>query len=360
MPRPAEGIQGHQPEGRSQEKGKREKDRGGPPLECERDDPGGGENRSDGGRGRRTEEGAGDGRRLAQEEARRGLAIGMEVAAGERPRQILDGLGPSQRRHLSEIEEEIEGGHARLKRRPGPEDAERRTFAPEASERIEEEGHRDEERGKVGQDRQEEEKGEPGDPGRRPRFERAFELGERGGREKEEKAVSAHLGREGQERRRKGDEEEGHEARGPSAEAPGPTPDEPQGSDAEDGGQRAQEELRIARAHPEVEEQEEERRMREKPAVLIDADEARRVRRLQVERLVGAQIPVPRRGDPDRQDEGDRDKRREIAVMTGPLPDGPSRRHVTSDGRPCQRRQAAVARISSIAAKARSSSRSSV
>jgi hypothetical protein len=34
--------------------------------------------------------------------------------------------------------------------------------------------------------------------------------------------------------------------------------------------------------------------------------------------------------------------------------------HVTSDGRPCQRRQDAVARISSIAAKAASSSRSSV
>jgi hypothetical protein len=90
--------------------------------------------------------------------------------------------------------------------------------------------------------------------------------------------------------RRERDEEEGRQARGPSEETVGPTMGKPQESDAKDRGKGAQKKLRAPRAQPEVEEQEEQRWMSEKPAVLIDAHHARRARRLDVERLVGAQI----------------------------------------------------------------------
>ena len=142
-------------------------------------------------------------------------------------------------------------------------------------------------------------------------------------------------------------------------------------------------------APPEMEDKKEKRRVGARQAGSIDIHDSRHIGQLKMKRFVLAQIDAAGRANPDREPHQNDDQGNEISVTIEPALDPdpsagqrplhvPFNRHgfvggsaqdpswstpfdqVTGAGRPRQRSQAPVARISSIVSNARSSSSSVV
>ena len=176
-------------------------------------------------------------------------------------------------------------GQAEASRDPAPESAHR---SPGERGEDEPDGRVVAEQGERGEEREE------GEPSRRSCLEGPLEAEEAGRDEGEHRGVAPQLRRDEDERREKRQQDEGHQGRGRAERAASPEITRPQHRGSERHGKQPQRPGRGRNAHPAVQKEHEERRVRVEEADAVSLGQRRRCRDPQMKVLVEAQARAAR------------------------------------------------------------------